>query len=255
MNKQGTSILLAEDNPTNLFYLETVIKKHFPSITLLIAHNGVEAIEIYRLYCPDIILLDLYMPLMNGDVAAAEIRRCAGDLSHHPIIIGLTAALPTAKADLFKQHIDTWLTKPITKEQLKTLINKQLETISNHQQQIATPYSLSHYDFQELSISLGHDKLLIAEVLTYAINYIHHFPEEVNTLIEQQNWSVLVRLAHQLRGAALNARFPLMAHLAYIMEHQVIFNKETILKQLEDIKEEAKVLLSLIQPHIGSQVV
>ncbi|GAA4779618.1 hypothetical protein GCM10023231_02980 [Olivibacter ginsenosidimutans] len=246
-NRKTSSILLVEDNPTNLFYLETIIKKYFPALALFIARNGKEAVNAYKEFFPEIILIDLHMPIMNGDIAAKEIRACAKGTPHSPIIIGLTASLPTLSSNTFQQYLDKYLVKPITKEQLHLVLNEQLAIIDQQRQHDLS--MMPHHDFEELSVSLGHDDALIAEVLSYAANYLQDFPIKMALLIEQESWPELVKLAHELRGAALNARLPLLANLAYLVEHQVHFDKTAVLQQLEQIKHEIQTLIPLITPY------
>lgn len=65
----GTSILLAEDNPVNQLVVRSMISKANGDIT--IANNGKESIEQFELNKPDLILMDIQMPEMDGVEAAS----------------------------------------------------------------------------------------------------------------------------------------------------------------------------------------
>ena len=82
MNKK--KILIAEDNLSNFKYLYYVLVKDYEIIH---AQNGEEAIELFKEKQPDLILMDIGMPIMDGIEATREIRKLSADIP----IVGLTA--------------------------------------------------------------------------------------------------------------------------------------------------------------------
>ena len=77
------TILVAEDNGSNFKLIESILGKDYH---LLHAWNGKEAIELYREYEPQLILMDINMPVMDGYEATREIRKFSLQV---PIICGL----------------------------------------------------------------------------------------------------------------------------------------------------------------------
>ena len=71
IQKKDISLLIAEDNPSNFRYIETILKKDY---RLLHAWNGEEAVELYTKHKPHIILMEIGMPVLDGYKAATEIR-------------------------------------------------------------------------------------------------------------------------------------------------------------------------------------
>lgn len=59
-------ILVSDDHPIFRIGLINIIKKEFPNVLILEADNGVRALEIYKNEKPDIVILDVNMPGMNG---------------------------------------------------------------------------------------------------------------------------------------------------------------------------------------------
>jgi CheY-like chemotaxis protein len=94
---------------------------------VLEATNGKEAVELVQQKCPDLILLDLNMPHMDGLEAAKQIRACR-DLCAEVPIIALTAydtyGMKEAAIDA---GCNDYLTRPIDFEQLDRVLQKYLE--------------------------------------------------------------------------------------------------------------------------------
>jgi len=112
--KSVTKILYADDNIMNLEVLKAIAEVEGDEI--FVANDGLEAIEILKTEFPDIILLDVQMPKLNGVETAHLIRKDAKfDLIP---IIALSANVETKKDDIF----DKQLSKPITKEKYRNEI-------------------------------------------------------------------------------------------------------------------------------------
>lgn len=124
-NNDHLSILVAEDNAINLQLTKSFLQNIIPSAEVLEAINGKEAIEIFRQKDPDIILMDIQMPEMNGFTATKEIR--AEESAVEIPIIALTAgSLPGEKEKCLKAGMSDFLAKPLLKETLATMLNKWL---------------------------------------------------------------------------------------------------------------------------------
>jgi CheY-like chemotaxis protein len=107
--------LVVEDNPLNARILVTLLKR--VGIDYLEAKDGVEAVEQFKKHLPQVVLLDINMPRMNGFEAAIEMRKV--DCPYYPRIIAVTAL--SMEADKLKGKecgIDDWLPKPVRLAQL-----------------------------------------------------------------------------------------------------------------------------------------
>ncbi|MEO1459183.1 MAG: ATP-binding protein, partial [Pseudomonadota bacterium] len=83
-------VLLAEDNATNRLVVEKMLGAHLDE--LLVARDGGEAVERYRAEAPDLVLMDLSMPVLSGLEAAGEIRRLEAETGRARVpMIALTA--------------------------------------------------------------------------------------------------------------------------------------------------------------------
>ena len=116
----GLKILIAEDDEMSAMFLSIIVKGY--SEKVFRARTGNEAIEICR-NNPDIglILMDIQMPELNGDEVTRQIRKFNKDV----IIIAQTGlVLSTDKEGLIKSGCNDYISKPINKDELFTLIQK-----------------------------------------------------------------------------------------------------------------------------------
>ena len=116
--QQIKKILVAEDVESNFILLKNLIGREY---TLLWAKDGVEAIEMYKQYQPDLILMDIKMPRMDGLEATHIIRSYSKEVP----IIALTAyAFETDKELALEMGCNDFVTKPVSKEALEKAFEK-----------------------------------------------------------------------------------------------------------------------------------
>lgn len=114
------TILVAEDVESNYLLLKALLGKVYH---LLHAYNGKEAIEMFSQYHPDLILMDVKMPVMDGLEATRQIR----NLSATVPIIALTAfAFDQDKNRSIEAGCNDYLTKPLVADNLKATIKKYI---------------------------------------------------------------------------------------------------------------------------------
>ena len=115
-------VLAAEDNLTNQLVFRKMTKDL--AIELAFASNGIEAVDHYGAFQPDLIFMDISMPGMDGREATREIRRLEKRLGTHVPIIALTAhAMEGEAEDILSAGLDRFMTKPLR----KALIRDRLE--------------------------------------------------------------------------------------------------------------------------------
>ncbi|MEM9247374.1 MAG: ATP-binding protein [Pseudomonadota bacterium] len=114
-------VLAAEDNKTNRFVLEKLLARM--DIELKFALDGQEAVEMYGVFEPDLVLMDISMPRMDGKEAARAIRdqeaaAPPGKGCHVPIVAMTAHALHGDKEAILASGIDRYTTKPLKRVQL-----------------------------------------------------------------------------------------------------------------------------------------
>lgn len=111
------TILVAEDNDSNYLLLLNILKKDYQ---LVRASNGKDAVRLHQEIQPDLILMDIKMPVMDGLEATMKIRQ----IDHRTPIIALTAhAFNNDKDEALRVGCNDFLTKPINAKLLKSILS------------------------------------------------------------------------------------------------------------------------------------
>lgn len=123
-DKGKLTILIAEDNISNYKLFESILKTDY---NLIHAWNGQEAIDLFKAHAPNLILMDIKMPVMDGYAATSQIRA----LSHSVPIIAVTAfAFADDEQRISQSGFDAYTPKPIRgnvlKEKIVELLKKRI---------------------------------------------------------------------------------------------------------------------------------
>ena len=121
-------VLLVEDNPVNQVVAKKMLEKL--GLTFEVANNGQEAINrLQQEHVFNLVLMDCQMPVMDGYVAAGEIRkREKQEALPHLIVIAMTAnAMEGDREKCITAGMDDYTTKPIKLNELKIVLLKWLK--------------------------------------------------------------------------------------------------------------------------------
>ena len=106
-------ILVAEDNEVNQMVIEYTLRD--AGYDFAIVENGKLAVQQYQSIRPDLILMDVSMPEMNGMEASSAIRELEIETGAHVIIIAITAhALHGDREKFLEAGMDDYMAKPIS---------------------------------------------------------------------------------------------------------------------------------------------
>ncbi|HAF31004.1 MAG TPA: hypothetical protein DCG75_18355 [Bacteroidales bacterium] len=118
----GKNILIVEDDLIGMLYLGELLDS--TKANILKAESGIQAIEIFKSYKNiDLVLMDINMPQMNGNIATKEIKKIKKSV---PVIVQSAFAMPNDKKESFKHGCDDFITKPIDGRLLLSMIKKFL---------------------------------------------------------------------------------------------------------------------------------
>ena len=122
--EERIKILVAEDNASNYKLFESVLKKDYD---LIHAWNGQEAVEMFKEHAPQLILMDIKMPVLDGYQATAEIRKLSQEV---PIIAVTAYAFEGDEVNIMNSGFDGYASKPIQAQGLRdkiiSLLKKRL---------------------------------------------------------------------------------------------------------------------------------
>ena len=116
-------ILIVEDNPSNMRLIELVLKDK--GYTLLKATSGEEALDVALRGQPDLTIMDIQLPKMNGLKATMRLRQVPV-FSCTPIIAITAYAMKGDKEKIIKAGCDAYLSKPINTRELPLVIAEML---------------------------------------------------------------------------------------------------------------------------------
>jgi signal transduction histidine kinase/CheY-like chemotaxis protein len=114
----GRTILVVEDDVRNIFALTSVFEPRGAKVR--VARNGREAIEAVRAERPDLVLMDVMMPEMDGLEATRELRRHP-DYRDLPIVILTAKAMPDDYRESLAAGANDYMAKPIDVDKLVSL--------------------------------------------------------------------------------------------------------------------------------------
>ncbi|MEQ9354146.1 PAS domain S-box protein [Coleofasciculus chthonoplastes] len=116
-------ILLAEDNEANIVTLTDYL--HSKGFRVILARNGLEAVQQVKQHTPDLILMDIQMPEMDGLESTRQIR-ADSDLPRMPIIAVTALAMPGDREKCLAAGATEYMAKPIRLKKLVALIEHYL---------------------------------------------------------------------------------------------------------------------------------
>ncbi len=115
-----TQIMIVDDSPTDTHLLKKILEKN--GFSTLTAADANEGIEVAKREQPDLILMDVVMPGMNGFQATRKLNKDP-TTAKIPVIIITTKAQETDKIWGMRQGAVEYIVKPVAEKQLVSMIN------------------------------------------------------------------------------------------------------------------------------------
>jgi CheY-like chemotaxis protein len=119
-----STVLIVEDFEDNRFLMRRLLE--MGGFDVLEATNGEEAILIAERERPDLVLMDLSLPLLDGLAATRRIRKCQG-LEKVPIVAVSAHDTTDFQKEALAAGCNDYVTKPLDFDQLETVIKGLLE--------------------------------------------------------------------------------------------------------------------------------
>ena len=130
MNAELVEVLLAEDDPGDVLLVRESFQDHKVGNTLTVVSDGVEAMALLRregrytdAARPDLVILDLNLPRMNGTEVLAEIKSDQG-LKSIPVVVLTTSEAADDVARSYQLHANAYITKPVDFERFRQIVHQ-----------------------------------------------------------------------------------------------------------------------------------
>ncbi|WP_027182951.1 PAS domain-containing hybrid sensor histidine kinase/response regulator [Desulfovibrio inopinatus] len=191
------SILLAEDNPINLDMLKLILERNGHQIVT--ASNGFEVLSAVKRNDFDLILMDIYMPQMDGLEASRTLRRDTDTKTASIPIVALTAhAMPGFDKRCQEAGINAYLSKPIAIDQLmKTIVDVvQGESIIFQDEP-----SRSVIDIKYLVALTGGSDSMVRRICQSYLTHEGEYISAADAAIANYDINELKRVAHSLKSS------------------------------------------------------
>lgn len=161
----GKKILLVDDSHTFLMYVGLLLKRL--GFAVIPAEDGVELLALLKLRSPDLVMMDVEMPLMDGLKALKYIKEDK-DISHIPVVI-VTADSSTATVEkCMSLGCSGYLTKPIKIDRL----HEVLQQCFFSRQGVYRKYLRAPYREMVTVTTKGEKRNLLAETLSVGGIYV-----------------------------------------------------------------------------------
>ena len=132
-NSAPVTLLYVEDNPANLTLVEEIVR-YCPQLQLLTATDGRLGVEMARTHLPQLILMDINLPHVNG-TDALKLLRADPRTAHIPVIALTANAMPGDVERSMALGFYRYLTKPINLDEFTEAINSTLAYVAQQRRQ------------------------------------------------------------------------------------------------------------------------
>jgi len=212
-------IMLAEDSVVNQRLAIGLLEKHGHTVT--VANNGKEAVTAWASAAPDVLLMDVEMPEMDGLEATAVIRvqeRSAG--GHVPIIAMTAHAMKGDRERCLEAGMDGYVAKPIRAQQLFDTIRRVLgQTASQPPRGPAPSPREPHVDWEQALDAVAQDAALLDSVIDTVLEECPRLMRAMRVAFAQQDLATARRLAHTLKGSVRIFGDTTVGTLSQSLEH------------------------------------
>jgi signal transduction histidine kinase/CheY-like chemotaxis protein/ABC-type phosphate/phosphonate transport system substrate-binding protein len=247
----GPKVLVVEDNQMNMILIREILRKTYPDIVILSATNGIEAVQLYKEQAPDLILMDIQMPQLDGIEACLQIRELEQNnpASGKVPIIALTAGvLKNERENCLAAGMNAYLSKPVSSEKLEEVLGAYLSSYrtSTPTKDNSVPQTTAkHFEVTKLKKRIFNDEELLTELVTIAREQIGQHLCELQKAIEAEDKSRIAFFAHSIRGTALNMNLSLLADIISNVEHSLNQDSEALSSLLRTAKDEFAIIMDL----------
>jgi signal transduction histidine kinase/DNA-binding NarL/FixJ family response regulator len=197
-------ILVAEDNPINTLLAGKILED--AGFVVTHAENGKEAVEALKAKQPDLVLMDIQMPVMDGYEATRIIRSLPGSLGSTPILATTAHSTEAETQKCLEAGMQGFVSKPFVAEHLIQRIleltsNSELPILEKPNSQNTKPEpdpNDTEFNLASLKRLGGNDPDFEQGMAHLFIQKLPEFILNMRDGLEQENWTQYRKAAHKV---------------------------------------------------------
>ncbi|MEH0156209.1 response regulator [Limibacter armeniacum] len=250
----NSTILIVDDNRLNMLLARSIISNIMPSVVIVEAQNGKEAIEKFRVHNPDLVLMDIQMPVMSGYEATKKIRKIEQGKKHTPIIALTAGTLKEDRDNSMKAGLDDYINKPIILERLLVVLEKWLPvkniSITSELVEKEVSNSRQHFNLEALRNRLGKN-ISIEEDLKQVVlgGELRVMLKFLDDAIAERSIKKVKSAAHKIKATSISVCFEVLGELAIQLEE---INKYDMPK-VELLHQKIKAEVGILERYFGTR--
>ncbi len=233
---QDKTILIVDDEPFNRQLLEAILNKK--NIHTLTATNGIEAIEQVNNYHIDLILMDNYMPQMNGTEASIKIRELKDDTKNNIPIIVISAAVENNDvSNYMSAGVNGFIAKPFKELDVLYKIEQVFEGKNSFEPKgkHKNEKPSNKIDFDNLKKLCNNDQDFYTDMLNTFIESTSESSLALKKKLARKDTESIAKIAHKMKATFGHLEaFGIMNNLSAIEKNCKIDKPIHIIKVLVD---------------------
>lgn len=199
------AVLVAEDNVVNQRLLTLLLEQL--GLKAHVVKNGVQAVEAVTMRDYPVVLMDCYMPEMDGFTATRQIREREAHSGRHTPIIAVTAlAMVGDRERCIAAGMDDYISKPIDRESLKNKLtlwmDREFVYLPHDPTSDLTAAFYEHDPINLRELEMFYGSAQLGDVLQLFLQEGRKQIDELDSGIAQNAQSVVQPLAHELKGSS-----------------------------------------------------
>ncbi|MCA9119223.1 MAG: response regulator [Planctomycetaceae bacterium] len=234
----GNRILIVDDGETNRKLIQLVLRRAGAEVST--ASDGLQAIHITEEKKPELILMDMQMPVMDGYSATRELRSKG---FKRPIIALTAHAMKGDEEKCLQAGCSGYLTKPVDSPQLLEIIARELNAIDGGTV-VAPPVESSYSDASDTDAiysTLPMDDDEFREIVVDFVDRMRDKLLEMRSVQSGNSFQRLAQLAHWLKGTGGTAGFaPLLIAAGKLEGAALAGNSAECSRHLSEIEQIAE---------------
>jgi CheY-like chemotaxis protein len=249
------NILIVEDNPINMLLATTVVKRIAHDARIYEAQDGIEAIRICRAQLPDLILMDIQMPVMNGYEATGRIREIKGG-QRIPIIALTAGNLKGEREKCMEAGMNDFISKPLVQEKLMELFRKWLTVpVEEEPVHLTTVREVKeeHFNISTLETYLmGEDRAVLKQLLKLTIDELKSAVSELQIAAAAVDIRKINRIGHKIRGTSQIIGLSKLSRIADQLDTLTVKHEPEFSQLIEAMQEESLLTIQLMEEQIAT---